>query len=319
MPLVKIPSWQETLGEGLTGFAKGQVWRSAQQEKMRRRELELLKQYSEMRKMGVPHSELESMAIFDDISGSLDKLGQAKFRTAGKMDPTGKLKNFEIATGTPASERGTPEYIEKYHKYLRETAETSPMLKFYIENMQRKGRVEAGNLRKEFYATPDVKQFFEIRFRYDVFQEAMRESERTKNFVAVDQAIITTFNKMTDPDSVVRESEYARTAGDLALWNRLKGKISKWKAGGAGLTQADRVSMFRMATNFKKAAQKRYNDKFREYRGYYTNIGVDPNAYLNPDAAPEMALEPSVPQPGVAPPPTEDYDLEWDGTKFIRR
>jgi len=142
----------------------------------------------------------------------------------------------------------------------------------------------AGQLRKEFEAQEPVKQFREISFRYDVMQEAMREATTTKNFVAVDQAIITTFNKMTDPDSVVRESEYIRTSSDLSLWNRLKGKIERFKAGGPGLTSQDREALFRMAKKFMAAAQRRYNIEKMRYEGFFKQSGLSPAKHFYPQA-----------------------------------
>lgn len=150
---------------------------------------------------------------------------------------------------------------------------------------------EAGKLRQEFNKLPEVKQFKEIKFRGDVMTEAMKEAEKTNNFVAVDQALITTFNKMTDPDSVVRESEYARTASDLALINRLKGKVQKMGTGGAGLTQSDRQALYVMAKRFNEVAEKKYKAALHEYRGYIANYGVDPETYLKPAVAERTVVE----------------------------
>jgi len=52
------------------------------------------------------------------------------------------------------------------------------------------------------------------------------------------QAIITAFNKILDPTSVVRESEYDRVAGGQALVDQLRGKVDNVLAGGAGVTEA---------------------------------------------------------------------------------
>ena len=48
---------------------------------------------------------------------------------------------------------------------------------------------------------------------------------------------------MTDPTSVVRESEYARTPENVPIINRMFGAIDKLKSGGAGLTNADREAL----------------------------------------------------------------------------
>lgn len=148
--------------------------------------------------------------------------------------------------------------------------------------------IQADNLREEFNKLPEVENYKTINTQFEVMTKALKESQKTNNFVAVDQAIITLYNKMTDPQSVVRESEYARTQTDLALWNRLKGKIEKWQAGGAGLTQEDRNSIYRMAKEFNKVYKEKYSARVNEYRGYINNWDQDPDNYLS--VAPASAL-----------------------------
>jgi len=55
---------------------------------------------------------------------------------------------------------------------------------------------------------------------------------------AVSQAVLVTFQKILDPNSVVRESEYARSAEGLGLLNRLSGMAEKISVGGAGVPDA---------------------------------------------------------------------------------
>jgi len=81
-----------------------------------------------------------------------------------------------------------------------------------------------------------------------------------------DLALVFEFMKALDPTSVVRESEYARTASDIALLNRIRGKWEKVQTGGAGLTIDEREAIARMAKNFYQAAKKRYTDAFEETR-----------------------------------------------------
>jgi len=193
--------------------------------------------------------------------------------------PTPEVREFEQTQfGKLVPEkRGTPEYRAAFLAFRK-----SP----YVEQQAKGNEIalnrEGTNLRVEFYKQPEVKNYVDIRQKYDVMNEALKESRSTKNFVATDQAIITLYNKMTDPQSVVRESEYARTANDLALWRKLKGKIEKWQGGGAGLTQGDREAVFKMAGKFLQASQTKYKERFKEYRGYFTAYGLDPEKFLNP-------------------------------------
>lgn len=71
------------------------------------------------------------------------------------------------------------------------------------------------------------------------FDEAMTALEEGKPLNAQSQAVIIGFNKLIDPTSVVRESEYARTPEGASLVNRLEGKIQQLTQGGAGLNATE--------------------------------------------------------------------------------
>jgi len=67
------------------------------------------------------------------------------------------------------------------------------------------------------------------------------DSEGGRNFV--DQALITIFNKINDPTSVVRESEFARSAEGLAALESLDAKYQSLLVGGV-LNDAARLELF---------------------------------------------------------------------------
>jgi len=211
--------------------------------------------------------------------------------------PTG-MKDFELTTyGKERPDlRGSKEYIGKRLEWIKSQKEQSPYVDALNRQVDVTAKREGTNLRKEFYDQVEVKEANDIKRKYEVMNEAFKESKTTKNFVAVDQAIITLFNKMTDPQSVVRESEYARTASDLALWHRIKGKVSKLVSGGAGLSQDDREAVFKMAGKFQEVAQRKYKARLHEYKGYLSNYGLDPDKYLTPYGEGERTVEPGTPR-----------------------
>lgn len=71
------------------------------------------------------------------------------------------------------------------------------------------------------------------------------------------QDIIATFNKILDPGSVVRESEYNRSPSGLALEDRVKGWIEQLQKGGAGVPL---VELERFARLAEETAATRYGD-----------------------------------------------------------
>ena len=186
------------------------------------------------------------------------------------------MRDFELTNfGKEVPDlRGTDEYKKSRLDYIKET--TGAKQSEVVTKRQ------ADNLRKEFYNAPDVKNAIEIGRQFGIAKEGMEEAKTTKNFIATDQALINTLNKMVDPQGTVRIEEYRRTKEDQALINRVRGYATKVLAGGAGLTPSDREALFRMEERITKAAEKGYKAKHNEYKGYLSNYNVDPDQYLKP-------------------------------------
>lgn len=132
-------------------------------------------------------------------------------------------------------------------------------------------------LRKEFSALPEVKDYVTIDSQARRARAALAESLKSgSNNTPVDQTVITTFNKILDPTSVVRESEYARTPQDMAVLNRLKGSMEKIAKGGAGLDRETRAAMLRMVENFHNVSSEQYNATVENYSEIARRNGFDP-------------------------------------------
>lgn len=71
------------------------------------------------------------------------------------------------------------------------------------------------------------------------YNEAISNLRSGGSIGAQSQAIVTAFNKILDPASVVRESEYARTPEGQSLINRIEGYTTKLAQGGAGLSESE--------------------------------------------------------------------------------
>lgn len=80
------------------------------------------------------------------------------------------------------------------------------------------------------------------------------------------QAVLVTFQKILDPTSVVRESEYARTATGQSLINRIDGYSQRLAAGGAGMTDSELAAMVQTAKEFL-AGMEDYGKGLRERIG----------------------------------------------------
>jgi hypothetical protein len=136
------------------------------------------------------------------------------------------------------------------------------------------------SLRQEFQKEQAVKDYRQIQTQVARIDSALEENKKGGNKVAVDQALITVFNKMMDPTSVVRESEYARTSSDLSLLNRIKGKAEKIMTGGAGLTDEERNALATMAKKFSKASETSYKDTAKFYKQLAMDSGFKPEQII---------------------------------------
>ena len=125
----------------------------------------------------------------------------------------------------------------------------------------------SNDLRQEFINRPEVKEYVTIGTQVKSMDSMLKNAldGNLDNQLALDQALITMYNKLTDPNSVVRESEYARTPENLPTINRISGSIQKLASGGAGLTNADRKALVLGA---KIIANERGNEFNRARKGY---------------------------------------------------
>lgn len=135
------------------------------------------------------------------------------------------------------------------------------------------------NLRTELRQDKYVQDFKDVDNKYQVMERAINKAgTKPESYVAVDQALITLYNKMTDPTSVVRESEYARTPENMAITNRVLGKLDKWKQGGAGLTDVERNALIDMAREFHRGYSVNYDQIVSDFEQTAKSAGVDPMA-----------------------------------------
>lgn len=131
----------------------------------------------------------------------------------------------------------------------------------------------ASKIREEFINRPEVKDYVMINTNVKSMDSLLKKAKEggMNNKVSLDQGLITMYNKLTDPSSVVRESEYARTPENLPLVNRFNGAFQKIEQGGAGLTDSDREALVWGA---KVIADER-GKTFNEARAAYKDLSKD--------------------------------------------
>ena len=94
-------------------------------------------------------------------------------------------------------------------------------------------------------------QISKIDTAFEDAQETVRKGRGSRRSInAASQVILVGFQKMLDPGSVVRESEYARSGTGLSLMGQIEGKAAKLTRGGAGVTVKDLEEFVRLGKSF---------------------------------------------------------------------
>lgn len=141
-------------------------------------------------------------------------------------------------------------------------------------------RLDMGNstrIRQEFINRPEVKDYILVKTKAEQMDALLNGalSGNLNNKVALQQGIITLFNKITDPQSVVRESEYARTPGNIPIINRISGAYQKLQQGGAGITNDDLKALVIGAKILANESGKIYQNTLNEYKALAGDLGLD--------------------------------------------
>lgn len=108
------------------------------------------------------------------------------------------------------------------------------------------------------------------------------------------QAVLVTFQKILDPTSVVRETEYARSAEGLAFMSRLEGYAERLRAGGAGVPDHELAGMVETARQFVEKMDGFTKGERRRLEKIVGKYQIDPSMVFSetevppaePDAAP---------------------------------
>lgn len=133
-------------------------------------------------------------------------------------------------------------------------------------------------LRKEY--TTRSQKYNEVKGSFAVIEASAKDRSG-----AGDIALVTAFNKVLDPGSVVRETEFANsrdTAGLLTKLQNAKQKIEK----GSFLSDAQREDFRRLAEQYVKAAEEKEQKDRRALGTVVKNYGLNGDNVFGPPAQP---------------------------------
>ena len=102
-------------------------------------------------------------------------------------------------------------------------------------------------------------QFSALEAEYSRAQASTKEGKQFS-----DQALISLFNKILDPTSVVREAEYNRSSENMALADRMWSKLLSLRDGGV-LTPEVRTELFNAAQTLSDTYNTQLEDEYQPY------------------------------------------------------
>jgi len=222
--------------------------------------------------------------IIEGVLGKPESVGDSTPGTnaywVGRLIPDIVRSKLGVPTATEQKyyqNRMTKEEKEAlaYAKVAREEEKTSAAQKKVKFN-------QTMSLKNSFSRLPEVKDYIYTSTTVKGMEALLQKSKIPgqagyENKVSLDQGLITMFNKLTDPNSVVRESEYARTPGNLPMVNRFTGALYKVQQGGAGLTDKDREALVWGAKVILKERGAAYEASRADYENQALAFDLDPS------------------------------------------
>lgn len=115
------------------------------------------------------------------------------------------------------------------------------------------------------------------------YNSAVGQFQEGKSLNAQTQAFITLFNKLLDPASVVRESEYARTGAGQSVANRIEGLANKWQYGGAGMTKSEIDEFYKLSQELLGGYKKQAVNEALPLYKQANNNGLDIQTIFPPN------------------------------------
>ncbi len=132
-------------------------------------------------------------------------------------------------------------------------------------------RKAEADLRKEFDRLPEIKSFKAIRTSFNQIRR-LAKNPSPQN----DIALIFSYMKMLDPDSVVREGEFATAQNAAGVPDQIRNAWNK-ALSGERLNQQQRGQMLKSALDVYTAQRETYNAKALQYRDYAKDYEVNPD------------------------------------------
>lgn len=163
-------------------------------------------------------------------------------------------------------------------------------------NTGQKGLDNELKIRSDFRSEPIYKAHSEVQSAYSQISAALKQQSP-----AGDLAGATKIMKILDPGSVVRESELGMAMAASGALDRLQHYATNI-INGTKLTPKQRADFQMLADKLYQESANQYNSKRKEYEGFATDYGLNPQRILGPAiTSPRLPTAPAA--PGASPAP----------------
>ena len=131
-----------------------------------------------------------------------------------------------------------------------------------------------------------------MRQQYSLMQTGLSRVDADP--IGGSQAVLVTFQKILDPPSVVRESEYARSSQGLAAKDWLQGMYDRYSKGGAGVPKPVLAEMVKTAQAFvtDENLKTGLDNIQARLHGTATRYEIEPRDVFGPDDMPTVGAPP---------------------------
>jgi len=289
---------------------------------------EMLGEASRIMGLGVPGSEAIGAKLYSTASDAAeretaynrlkplidaipDEQARKYFDIAAKADPAKAAASFGdagVEIIKPKKPKDLPASVDEYN--FAQTPEgggftgsytdwlktkTGATTRITVDGGRRDFSLKTG-LRKEFNLLPDVKAFNDVASSYDVISDLANRKQPSPQD---DLSLIYSYVKMLDPESVVREGEFATAENSASVPDRIRNAYNK-VIQGTRLNSDQRRQYSNAAKGIYESRSRRYNDLVSEYSDYARDAGLDPKEVFRArgKAGPAPATEPSSPASG---------------------
>lgn len=162
---------------------------------------------------------------------------------------------------------------------------------------QSNDRKSEADLRKEFNARAEVKDFNTIRSAYQNVRSASQNPS-----AAGDLSMIFAYMKLLDPGSVVREQEFANAQNAAGVPDQVRNMYNR-ALNGQRLNPTQRQDFVSQAERLFASRRQTYDQIVGEYRGYAQDYGLNPDRIVanrdeQPRGGPRLSFQPSQQQLG---------------------